>query len=141
VKTNITFISASAGSGKTHRITEVIEDRLSKGLCRPGGLVATTYTVKAAQELRERVRRHLYNSGHAALAERLNESLMGTVHGVCGQLLERFAFEAGISPRIEILSEEDAASLLVQAIGSGFQDTQSIAKARGHSGTEKQPDL
>ncbi len=116
MKTNITFISASAGSGKTHRITEVIEDQLSKGLCRPGGLVATTYTVRAAQELRERVRRRLYNSGHSALAERLNESLMGTIHGVCGQLLERFAFEAGISPQIEILSEEDAASLLVQAI-------------------------
>ena len=116
MKTNITFISASAGSGKTHRITEVIEDHLSKGSCRPEGLIATTYTVKAAQELRERVRRRLYNSGHPALAERLHESLMGTVHGVCGQLLQRFAFEAGISPRIEILSEEDAASLLVQAI-------------------------
>ena len=110
MNTNITFISASAGSGKTHRITEVIEDRLSKELCRSGGLIATTYTVKAAQELRERVRRCLYNSGHPALAERLHESLMGTVHGVCGQLLQRFAFEAGISPRIEILSEEDAAS-------------------------------
>jgi ATP-dependent helicase/nuclease subunit A len=116
MKTNITFISASAGSGKTHRITEVIEGHLSKGSCRPDGLIATTYTVKAAQELRERVRRRLYNSGHPALAERLHESLMGTVHGVCGQLLQRFAFEAGISPRIEILSEEDAASLLVQAI-------------------------
>jgi ATP-dependent exoDNAse (exonuclease V) beta subunit len=116
MKTNITFISASAGSGKTHRITEVIEDHLSKGSCRPDGLIATTYTVKAAQELRERVRRRLFNSGHPALAERLHESLMGTVHGVCGQLLQRFAFEAGISPRIEILSEEDAASLLVQAI-------------------------
>ena len=116
MKTNITFISASAGSGKTHRITEVIEDHLSKGSCRPDGLIATTYTVKAAQELRERVRRRLFNSGHPALAERLHESLMGTVHGVCGQLLQRFAFEAGISPRIEILSEEDAAALLVQAI-------------------------
>ncbi len=116
MKTNITFISASAGSGKTHRITEVIEDRLSKGLCRPGGLIATTYTVKAAQELRERVQRRLYNSGNPPLAERLHESLMGTVHGVCAQLLERFAFEAGISPRIEILAEDDAASLLIQAI-------------------------
>ncbi len=116
MKTNITFISASAGTGKTYRITEVIEDRLSKGLCRPGGLIATTYTVKASQELRERVRRRLYSCGHPALAERLHESLMGTVHGVCGQLLERFAFEAGISPRIEILAEDDAASLLIQAI-------------------------
>jgi len=59
VKRNITFISASAGSGKTHRITEVVGERLANGTCRPAGLIATTYTVKAANELRERVRRRL----------------------------------------------------------------------------------
>jgi ATP-dependent exoDNAse (exonuclease V) beta subunit len=116
MKTNITFVSASAGSGKTHRITEIIEHRLSKGSCQPSGLIATTYTVKAAQELRERVRRRLYDSGQPALAERLYEGLIGTIHSVCGQLLKRFAFEAGISPSIEILSQEEAAALLIQAI-------------------------
>lgn len=116
MKRHITFVSAGAGSGKTHRITEVIASHLSNGSCRPDGLIATTYTVKAANELCERVRQSLYSSGNPALGERLHESLIGTVHGICGQLLERFAFEAGISPRIEILSEEDAASLSIQAI-------------------------
>lgn len=116
MKANITFISASAGSGKTYRITEIVEERLAQGACRPGGLIATTFTVKAAQELRERVRRRLYDSGHLALAERLHEGLIGTVDSVCGQLLQRFAFEAGISPSIEILAEEEAAMLLAQAV-------------------------
>jgi ATP-dependent exoDNAse (exonuclease V) beta subunit len=116
MKTNITFVTASAGSGKTYRVTEIIEDRLAKGDCRPAGLVATTYTVKAAQELRERVRRRLYDAGRTALAERLNEGLIGTVHSVCGRLLERFAFEAGISPRLEIMANEETVTLLSQAV-------------------------
>ncbi|MBM4094582.1 MAG: DNA helicase UvrD, partial [Planctomycetes bacterium] len=114
----ITFISASAGSGKTHRVVDTIEERLVSGACRPGGLIATTFTVKAAHELRERVRGRLHHRGHTALAERLDEGLIGTVHGVCRQLLERFTFEAGISPRIEILAEEQASELLAQAVES-----------------------
>ena len=116
MKPNITFVSASAGSGKTHRIAEVVEAGLSRGVCRPSGLIATTYTVKAANELRERLRRRLYQSGASPLAERLHEALVGTVHSICGQLLQRFAFEAGISPSLEILADEETAPLLGQAI-------------------------
>jgi ATP-dependent helicase/nuclease subunit A len=66
---------------------------------------------------------------------------MGTVHGVCGQLLERFAFEAGISPRIEILAEDDAASLLIQAIETAIDfDTlnrlQHLADALGQKNSQ-----
>lgn len=113
---NIHFISASAGSGKTHRITELIVQRLVNGECQPRGLIATTFTVRAAQELRERVAQKLHQSGHSTLADRLEESLVGTVHGICGRFLERFAFEVGISPRVEILAEEDAVVLLGEAI-------------------------
>lgn len=114
--TNITFISASAGSGKTHRITTEITALLSSGACRPRGLIATTYTKKAAAELRERLRQKLFQAGKVELAESLNQSMMGTVHSVCGQILERFAFEAGISPRVEILDEDVADALLAQAV-------------------------
>ena len=116
MKTNITFVSASAGSGKTYRITEIIGERLTRGTCRPSGLIATTYTSKAAQELRERVRRRLYDAGQATFAERMDEGLIGTVHSVCGRLLGRFAFEAGISPQLEILEEKEAALLLSKAV-------------------------
>jgi ATP-dependent helicase/nuclease subunit A len=116
MKTKISFVSASAGSGKTYRITEIIDEKLTGGACRSGGLIATTYTSKAAQELRERVRRRLYDAGQATLAERMDEGLIGTVHSVCGRLLERFAFEAGISSHLEILDEKEAAILLSKAV-------------------------
>lgn len=132
---NIQFVSASAGSGKTHHVVNSIEQALISGACRPGGLIATTFTVKAAQELRERIRRRLYEKQNA-LAERIDEGLIGTVHSVCGQLLERFAFEAGISPRVEIVVEEQAAALLAQSIESvadfgTLQSLQQIATRLG----------
>jgi ATP-dependent helicase/nuclease subunit A len=112
----ITFISASAGSGKTYRVTREIVSRLTEGKCQPEGLIATTYTKKAANELRERLEQGLYSGDQAALAEGLDQSLIGTVHSVCHRLLERFAFEAGISPRLEILAEKEARALLGQAV-------------------------
>jgi ATP-dependent helicase/nuclease subunit A len=127
-KRNITFIGAGAGSGKTHRVTEEIQSRLNSGKCRPGGLIATTFTIKAANELVERIRGTLYRAGQTSLAERLDEAMVGTVHSVCKQLLERFAFEAGISPSIEVLAEEDARLLFVQAVelASAFHDVTKI---------------
>jgi ATP-dependent exoDNAse (exonuclease V) beta subunit len=113
---NIRFISAGAGTGKTYRLTELVQDRMEQGTCRPGGLIATTYTVKAANELRERLRQRLYAARLIDRSERMDEAMVGTVHGVCARILGRFAFEAGISPRIEVLSEEQAAAWLSQAV-------------------------
>ncbi|MEZ0386785.1 MAG: UvrD-helicase domain-containing protein [Verrucomicrobium sp.] len=41
---------------------------------------------------------------------------MGTVHGICFRLLERFAFEASISPRLEILDEAVGNAVISEAI-------------------------
>lgn len=125
MKNNITFISAGAGSGKTFRVIQEIQSRLVAGTCRPGGLVATTFTIKAANELSERIRQNLYRDGKYSLAERLNEACIGTVDKVCKQILTRFAFEAGISPQIEVLAEEDASLLFVQAVelAMSFKET------------------
>ena len=57
MKGQITFISAGAGSGKTHRLTELLHHELTSGSVRPAGIMATTFTKKAAAELRERVLR------------------------------------------------------------------------------------
>ncbi len=113
---NITFVSASAGSGKTYRVVQEIIRRLAGGQCRPEGLVATTYTKKAAGELRARLAQELYKAGHHELAERLDTSLIGTVHSVCQRLLQRFAFEAGISPDLEVMTEDQSRLFLNQAV-------------------------
>lgn len=110
------FISAGAGSGKTHALTDIIFDALAKGGVRPGGLIATTFTVKAASELRERVRQNLVDKGKFSLASEVGQSRIGTVNSVCGELLERFAFEAGMPTKQLVLDEAGAAALLQETI-------------------------
>ena len=90
----IHFISAGAGSGKTYRITEDLEKMLASGAVRPSGVIATTFTRMAATELRERVRQKLIAGGKVQQAAQMGQALIGTVNGVCGELLRRFAFEA-----------------------------------------------
>lgn len=113
---NITFISAGAGSGKTHRLTELLQEELTVRAARPAGVIVTTFTRKAAAELRERVRAHLLQQGCFALANAMGQARIGTVNSVCGQLVARFAFEAGLSVEQQVLEEAQAALLLDKSI-------------------------
>ena len=122
MSTNIRFISAGAGSGKTFRLTEELERALTGGRAAPAGVVGTTFTNKAANELRERVRQRLIESGEIRLANAMGQALLGTVNSVCGRLLERFAFEAGLPPELEVLTEEDGRLLFNQAVEAAIAD-------------------
>jgi ATP-dependent exoDNAse (exonuclease V) beta subunit len=104
---HVTFISAGAGSGKTYRLTEELERALVDGHIDPAGVIGTTFTVKAAGELKDRVRERLIGSGRPQMAEQMSQALIGTVHSVCERLLKRFAFELGISPQQNVLGIED----------------------------------
>ncbi len=104
---NITIISAGAGSGKTYRLVNDLFKHLQNGV-NPAGVIAATFTNKAAAELQQRVQTKLLEEGLFSVADELNNALIGTVHGLGVKLLQRFAFEAGVSPQVEILAEEDA---------------------------------
>jgi len=110
------FISAGAGSGKTYRLTEILHTKLSADEIRPSGVIATTFTRKAATELRERVRAHLLAQGAYKIANAMGQARINTVNGVCGDLLTRFAFEAGMSTEQQVLEEAQEKMLLSQAI-------------------------
>jgi len=113
---SIRFISAGAGSGKTYTLTEILHRELSEGRVQPGGVLATTFTTKAATELRERVRSHLIRQNAYALANAMGQARIGTVNSVCGGLLQRFAFEAGMPVEQRVLDEAQSAQLLREAI-------------------------
>ncbi len=117
---NITFISAGAGSGKTYRLTQDLGKLLIEQAdeFRPSGVIATTFTKLAANELRGRVRQRLNETGHNDLAVRMEQALIGTVNGVCGQLLKRFSFEAGLSPVQNVIEEQAAEHLFAVALES-----------------------
>jgi ATP-dependent helicase/nuclease subunit A len=112
----VTFISAGAGSGKTYRLTQLLLERLASGEVAPAGVIATTFTRKAAAELRERVRGALLKKGAFSLATAIGQARIGTVNSVCGAFLERFAFEAGLPPRLRVLEVAQAEAVVREAI-------------------------
>lgn len=116
MKTKLHFISAGAGSGKTYRLTQILHTKLTAGQIRPAGVIATTFTRKAATELRERVRSHLLQQGAYKIANAMGQSRINTVNAVCGDLLMRFAFEAGMPVEQQILEEAQETLLFKKAI-------------------------
>lgn len=109
---NIEFISAGAGSGKTYKLTETLAQALESGAARPHAILATTFTVKAATELRERARSWLLEKRRIDLATAIGQARLGTVNSVCGQMLKRFCFELGLSPDQTVLAEGQSKRLL-----------------------------
>lgn len=108
----LTVIGASAGTGKTHRLTDVVWDA-----CRPHAtenpspisperIVAVTFTEKAAGELADRIRTKLFAKGAADEALRLSQAYLGTVHAVGLRLIGEHALEAGQPPEVSMLPKD-----------------------------------
>ena len=98
-------ITASAGTGKTHTLLQLVlrEARLGTKLDR---VLAVTFTRKGTLELRERIRAGLADAmreaGTEAETKRLREArreleraTITTIHGFCQQALQERAFESG----------------------------------------------
>lgn len=113
---DLKIISAGAGSGKTYRLTQELVSLLASGKVRASGIIATTFTNKAAAELQERVRVRLLEEGLTQAANDLSNALIGTVHGLGVKLLKRFAYEAGVSPQVDIIADEDQQLLFNQSL-------------------------
>lgn len=115
----VCLVGASAGSGKTYRLTQEVTRSL-----RPGapdsidieGLVGVTYTKKAQAELEMRIRRELSQHGHFDRASQLPLALLGTVHAVGLRLLKDFALDAGLSPDVDVIAGSDGQRLLQAAL-------------------------
>lgn len=121
---NLKIISAGAGSGKTYTLTNQMADLLTPNqetgeiAVRASGIIATTFTNKAAAELKERVRIKLLDRGLSTEADELGSAMIGTVHAIGVQLLKRFAFEAGVSPDVDIIADTDHQSIFNQSLAT-----------------------
>ena len=124
------FISAGAGSGKTYRLTAILSETLAEGSARPAGVVAMTFTIKAAAELRQRARSALLERGRLDLSTAVGQARIGTVNAVCGQLLQRYCFELGLSPDQTVLTEAQSKLMLRRALDDVLDPTQREALIR-----------
>jgi ATP-dependent helicase/nuclease subunit A len=108
----LTVVSAGAGTGKTYDICEAITDAVIGGL-HPRRILATTFTRKAAAELKGRLQARVLRDVRFAnpkerqsMAERVDLAAVGTVHSVGHQLLTRYAIRLGLSPHLLVLDEK-----------------------------------
>src|SRR5215212_10480280 len=83
------FVHANAGSGKTRVLVErfvraVVEDGVAVD-----GILAITFTEKAAAELRGRIRARFLELGRRDEARGAEGAWISTIHGLCSKLLRR----------------------------------------------------
>lgn len=79
---------ASAGAGKTETISQRVAKLVRDGV-DPSTIVAFTFTVKAAEELKERIRERVRLFAGQEAADRIGNMYVGTIHGYCLQMLQQ----------------------------------------------------
>ena len=122
----VQIISAGAGSGKTYRLNKELVMRISSGETRISGLFATTFTVKAATELKERVRMNLLENGMLNEAQELSNALIGTVHELGVKLIKRFAYSGGLSPQVNVISDDDRKRVFNQSLAHILSENNTV---------------
>ncbi len=122
----VQIISAGAGSGKTYRLNKELVARISSGETRISGLFATTFTVKAATELKERVRMSLLENGMLTEAQELSGALIGTVHELGVKLIKRFAYSGGLSPLVNVMSDDDRKRVFNQSLAHILSENDTV---------------
>ena len=131
------LVEAAAGTGKTSELVARIVNVLATGAAEVGGILAVTFTEKAAGELKLRLREGLERArqappgaaGAGGLAARpenvehaiahLEEAQVSTIHGFCADLLRERPVEAGVDPRFEVLA--DRGPVFAQAFDAWLQ--------------------
>lgn len=119
-------ISAGAGSGKTLVLTQRIVRALA---CERGrderlldidDVLAITFTEKAAEELRFRLKEALRAEGMRDQALRVDEAWVSTIHGMCLRILKEHAFMLGLDPSFEVAEEASVRRMLDESIEEAF---------------------
>ena len=117
---SISVVSAGAGTGKTWRLSTEYLDAARAGIST-ARIIATTFTIKAAAELKERVRERLIREGCIEAAQNVLAGLVGTVNSVCGRLVSDFAIDGGLSPVADVIPPEMSDSLFRLATEEAIQ--------------------
>jgi DNA helicase-2/ATP-dependent DNA helicase PcrA len=98
------LVLAGAGSGKTKVLTTRIAWLIQTGNVSPHGLLAVTFTNKAAKEMLTRI--------SAMLPINTRGMWVGTFHGLCNRLLRAHYREAALPQLFQILDTQDQLALL-----------------------------
>src|SRR6187200_2608874 len=98
------LILAGAGSGKTRVLTTRIAWLIQTGQVSPAGIMAVTFTNKAAKEMLTRL--------SAMLPVSTRGMWIGTFHGLCNRLLRTHYRDAALPQTFQIMDSQDQLSML-----------------------------
>ncbi|MFO1381394.1 MAG: 3'-5' exonuclease [Chitinivorax sp.] len=119
------LILAGAGSGKTRVLTTRIAWLLQTGQTSPQGVLAVTFTNKAAKEMLARL--------SAMLPLNTRGMWIGTFHGLCNRLLRTHHREAALPEAFQILDSADQLALIKRVMkGLGVDDEKYPPKQLQH---------
>lgn len=122
----VVIIEASAGTGKTSRITREFIDYL-KASENPAvmmrKILAITFSEKSAVEMKMRILEKIYLEIYPALSEygkvevenAMFKLRISTIHSFCRILLKRFAFYTGMDPFFTVIDEKESDLLYYRA--------------------------
>ncbi|TXB66156.1 AAA family ATPase [Vicingus serpentipes] len=113
---NITFINAGAGSGKTYRLTVELNKAIIEKECKADEVMLTTFTKKAADEIKVKSMESLLKEGLFIEANDLTNAYIGTVHAVCQKFIQKFWHYIGFPKEIKVMDEADTDFYFSQAI-------------------------
>src|SRR2546430_1800461 len=131
-------VTAGPGAGKTFVLVERYLEILRARKVSVDNIVAITFTNRAANEMRQRVRERIdgllrTSSGSERQTwlrhkRTLEGAVITTIHGFCSRLLREFPVEADIDPQFVLLDEHQAAMLLESVV------EETVAEAIHHGG-------
>ncbi|SEN63062.1 DNA helicase-2 / ATP-dependent DNA helicase PcrA [Duganella sp. CF517] len=102
------LILAGAGSGKTRVLTTRIAWLIQTGQVSPSGILAVTFTNKAAKEMTARL--------SAMMPINTRGMWIGTFHGLCNRLLRTHHRDAALPQTFQILDSQDQLSAIKRLI-------------------------
>jgi len=119
-------VTAGAGSGKTSTLVARYACLLAQGT-KPRRIAAITFSIKAAQEMRSRVRSTLMklqeqdgDDGErqywSELSTQIDSARIGTIHSLCAEILRNHPAEAGVDPRFDLIDEGLAKAIRAQVV-------------------------
>ena len=98
--------SAGPGSGKTFVLTRRAQYMIMQGI-DPSQILLTTFTNKAANEIKERIVKVVGDEG--------KKMTVGTFHSICNRILRQYGEKIGYAKTFTILDENDSDKIIKAA--------------------------
>lgn len=103
-----TIVNASAGSGKTRCLIAKIIHLVQDKNVNPSNICAVTFTNKAANEMKERLKQHIDVEGMQ----------VSTIHSMCVRIMKKFIHHTCLNNPFSIYDDNDQASIVKTIIKS-----------------------